>query len=56
MSIVEAELDVRPAPAPLPLTELSGVVGMEAAEEVLLVVVNNEVVLVDAVPGTVEEG
>lgn len=53
--MVETELDVRPVPAPLPLTELSGVARVEAAEEVLLVVVDNDVVLVDAAPGTVEE-
>lgn len=54
VSIAEAELDAKPDP--LSLTELSGVATMEGAEEVLLVAVDNEVVLVDAVPGTVEVG
>lgn len=52
VKVSTAELDVRPAP--LPLTELSG---EEAAEEVLLLVlVDNQVVLVDAVLGTVGVG
>lgn len=52
--MAEAEFDAKPDP--LPLTELSGVARVERAEEVLLVAVDNEVVLVDAVPGTVEDG
>jgi hypothetical protein len=54
VKVSTAELDVRPAP--LPLTELSGVARVEAVEEVLLVLVDNQVVLVDAVPGTVGVG
>ncbi len=54
MSTAETELEAKPAP--LLLAELSGVARVEAAEEVLLVVFDNEVVLVDVVPGTVEAG
>jgi hypothetical protein len=52
--MAETELDAKPVP--LSLTELSGVARVEGAEEVLLVAVDNEVVLVGAIPGTVEDG
>jgi hypothetical protein len=52
--MAEAELEAKPVP--LPLTELSGLARVEGMEEVRLVTVENEVVLVDAVPGTVEDG
>lgn len=52
--MAEAELDAKPDP--LSSTELSGVARVVGTGEVLLVTVDNEVVLVDAVPGTVEDG
>lgn len=52
--MAEAELDAKPDP--LSSTELSEVARVVGTGEVLLVTVDNEVVLVDAVPGTVEDG
>jgi len=52
--MAQDELDVRPAP--LPFTELCGVAEVEATEEVLVVFLDSEGVLVDAVPDSVGVG